>query len=97
LTFLLPTTRFWDIFDPDKIDKVVFNLLSNAHKYTPEGGEVKVALELIDENKLLIQVSDTGIGISEKEQELIFTTLLYRRRTENKRFQWNRTLHSPRT
>ena len=60
-------------FDPDKIDKVVFNLLSNAHKYTPEGGEVKVALELIDENKLLIQVSDTGIGISEKEQELIFT------------------------
>ncbi len=60
-------------FDPDKIDKVIFNLLSNAHKYTPEGGSVKVVLQLIDESKLLIQVSDTGIGIPEKAQELIFT------------------------
>ncbi len=60
-------------FDPDKIDKVVFNLLSNAYKYTPENGEVKIELELLSNNILRIKISDTGIGIAKKEQKNIFT------------------------
>lgn len=49
-------------FDPDKIEKVMYNLLSNAVKYTPAGGKIKVGLG-IDNNRLTIQVEDTGIGI----------------------------------
>lgn len=60
-------------FDPDKIDKAVFNLLSNAYKYTPENGEVKLSLHLIDNKHLAISVLDTGIGIALEEQPHIFT------------------------
>ncbi len=62
-------------FDTDKIFKIVSNLLSNAFKFTPEGGEISVTLHLQQEEKsnyLLIQVTDTGIGIEEDKCELIF-------------------------
>ena len=63
-------------FDTDKIFKIVSNLLSNAFKFTPEGGEISVALQLKNReegsNELLIKISDSGIGIAEDKQELIF-------------------------
>lgn len=61
-------------FDEDKIGKIVMNLLSNAFKFTPEGGRVDVALEVQPENPghLLIKVSDTGIGIKDEDKERIF-------------------------
>lgn len=60
-------------FDADKIDKVIFNLLSNAFKYTPPGGSVQVEVEKKNQNAVIIRVSDTGIGISPEEQQKIFT------------------------
>lgn len=62
-------------FDTDKIFKIVSNLLSNAFKFTPEGGEISVTLHLQQDEKssfLLIQVTDTGIGIDEDKCDLIF-------------------------
>lgn len=63
-------------FDVDKIDKVVFNLLSNACKYTEEGGEIKIALSTHSQNGhtyLSIIVSDTGKGIAPEDLDKIFT------------------------
>lgn len=62
-------------FDPDKLEKVVVNLLSNAFKYTPEGGSVSVRLKIEADNgkeTLRIEVKDTGPGIPPGEQEKIF-------------------------
>ena len=58
-------------FDPDKLEKVVLNLLSNAFKFTPEGGTVKVSLKS-GHDYAVIAVSDTGPGIPQSEQEGIF-------------------------
>lgn len=62
-------------FDVDKMDKVVFNLLSNACKYTEEGGEIKVTLSVYSRNNhiyLSIIVSDTGQGIAPEDLDKIF-------------------------
>lgn len=58
--------------DKGNIDKVVYNLLSNAFKYTPSGGKVCLEVQADEEKKVLsIRVSDTGVGIPrEKQQEL---------------------------
>ncbi|WP_317174687.1 two-component regulator propeller domain-containing protein [Dysgonomonas sp. GY75] len=62
-------------FDYDKVDKIIFNLLSNAYKYTPEYGEIKVELEQYHaefHNYVKITISDTGIGIAPENLENIF-------------------------
>jgi signal transduction histidine kinase/ligand-binding sensor domain-containing protein/DNA-binding response OmpR family regulator len=67
-------------FDADKMEKILFNLLSNAYKFTPEGGEIKVLVDWfetrlgsLEELKYLqVTVSDTGIGIPEANKEKIF-------------------------
>jgi len=68
------------LMDVDKIEKIFYNLLGNAFKYTPNGGEItfEVTIDLKGElastdNKLLkVKVADTGVGINEKEQTKIF-------------------------
>ncbi|MCW3805500.1 ATP-binding protein [Plebeiibacterium marinum] len=63
-------------FDADKIDKVIFNLLSNALKFTPEHGSISVKLDTIEQNNielLKIEISDTGIGIPPQDIKNIFT------------------------
>ena len=59
------------IADQEKISRIVFNLLSNALKYTPAGGEIFVSLK--DEGaNLRLDVKDTGKGISQDETDKIF-------------------------
>lgn len=59
------------IADQDKISRIVFNLLSNALKYTPAGGEIFVSLK--DEGaNLRLDVKDTGKGISQDGADKIF-------------------------
>ncbi len=57
--------------DRKKIHQLVTNLLTNAMKYTDEGGSVALRMERVKEHAV-IRVSDTGIGISESEQSHIF-------------------------
>ncbi len=57
--------------DSEKIERVFFNLLSNAFKYTPDNGSITVSYECDDDN-LIFRVADTGEGISERDLGNIF-------------------------
>jgi signal transduction histidine kinase/ligand-binding sensor domain-containing protein/DNA-binding response OmpR family regulator len=56
--------------DPDKLDKMLYNLLSNAFKFTPAGAHVVVQVKVAD--ALYIHVSDAGISIPATRQHLVF-------------------------
>ena len=57
--------------DERRVKQVLFNLLSNALKFTPMGGHIEVEMRVLKET-LAISVSDTGIGIPQGERERIF-------------------------
>jgi len=57
--------------DSQYIERILLTLVANASKFTPEGGKIKVSAWQ-DNNTLVVQVSDTGIGIPPAEQERIF-------------------------
>lgn len=63
-------------FDAEKMDKVMFNLLSNAFKYTPEGGRIGVSI-IKKSKRIEISVADNGEGMSPEEKEHAFD-LFYR-------------------
>ncbi len=60
------------VADEEKIARVVFNLMSNAMKYTPAGGDIFVALKDAGGNSLRIDVKDTGKGIAKEEADKVF-------------------------
>ena len=63
------------LFDHDKIERILFNLLSNAFKFTPENGAVSVSVEAEYQAEIVmlsVKVTDTGIGIAPDKQEKIF-------------------------
>lgn len=57
--------------DPDKIEKVLVNLISNAFKFTPEGGRIGIHLSN-KENQIRITVEDNGIGITPEKMPYLF-------------------------
>lgn len=57
--------------DHEAMTQVIDNLLTNAIKYTPEGGRISITVRQTDEN-LTVEVADTGIGIPEEHLERIF-------------------------
>lgn len=59
--------------DRNLLSSLLHNLISNAVKYTPQAGKVKISCQLTaDKQKLLVEVSDNGYGIPNKQQGLIF-------------------------
>ncbi len=72
LSFDAKVTSLNAWIDRNNFDKVLINLLSNAFKYTPNGGEVRMELSQSADNKAIIRVIDSGIGIDEKKTEKIF-------------------------
>lgn len=69
--------QFYTHFDHDKIERILFNLLSNAFKFTPEGGKINLEVDKLPEKSdqqtwIMIKVSDNGIGIPEDKKEKIF-------------------------
>ncbi len=72
------SSESYDMYiDKGKIDKIIYNLLSNAFKYTPNGGAVVLSI-IIDEKeeKLLICVEDTGVGIPKEKQKELFSRFM---------------------
>ncbi|MFN2449751.1 MAG: sensor histidine kinase, partial [Candidatus Baltobacteraceae bacterium] len=57
--------------DRDRLAQIFVNLIDNALRYTPAGGEVIVSLD-VDEGYALVRVSDTGIGIPYKDLPYVF-------------------------
>ena len=83
--FLSPKNEFDAWFDNDKIEKILYNLLSNAFKFTPNGKGITVSLEketVNNEDYAIIKVIDFGIGIPKEELVSIFDRF-YQTRKEN--------------
>ncbi len=70
----LPSVPSYKMFiDKGNLDKVVYNLLSNAFKYTPSGGTILFSVNVDEVKKCLyIQVADTGVGIPKEKQGELF-------------------------
>ena len=68
---LLPDTLPPILGNPLRLRQLANNLLENAIKYTPEGGEIGVSLEE-DSGFLVLRVADTGIGVPKEDQPYIF-------------------------
>jgi signal transduction histidine kinase/DNA-binding response OmpR family regulator/ligand-binding sensor domain-containing protein len=62
--------RLW--IDTDKFEKILFNLLSNAFKYTPEGKSITVFIRRDDDGGVAVGVRDEGIGIAESKRKSLF-------------------------
>jgi len=58
--------------DPVQLDRVLLNLLTNAVKFTPRGGVVRLAVRLQGDD-VVVEVEDTGMGIPVRDQERLFT------------------------
>jgi signal transduction histidine kinase/DNA-binding response OmpR family regulator len=62
------------LFDADKLEKIINNILFNSFKFTPTGGTVTLSIFATpDGNNLKIKIADTGKGMSKEEQTHIFT------------------------
>ena len=59
--------------DPGKLQQMLLNLLSNAVKFTEAGGSVTVTAELSGDNRVMLQVADTGIGMSPEQIPVALT------------------------
>lgn len=59
-------------YDPDKLDKIMYNLISNAVKYTPEGGSIKVSAEMPASGTLVIKCINSGEVMDSKTRSGLF-------------------------
>lgn len=64
-------TPIWIEIDTDKMTQVFDNILNNAIKYSPDGGQIRVSMKTT-ETQLIIAISDEGLGIPKKDLPLIF-------------------------
>lgn len=69
----LPFDKSYEMYvDRNYLDKIIYNLLSNALKYTPSHGDVALRVSLNANQHLLISVEDTGVGVEKAKQDLLF-------------------------
>ncbi len=71
LTLDIPEDTPIVAIDPIRVERVLHNLVENAIKYSPSGGEVRVSAHQ-QNNELVVSVSDEGIGISAKDVDTLF-------------------------
>ncbi|MDY7042362.1 MAG: PAS domain-containing sensor histidine kinase, partial [Chloroflexota bacterium] len=57
--------------DPTRLEQVMANLVGNAIKYTPAGGQISITAQAVN-HEIVVEVTDTGIGISTEDQEHLF-------------------------
>lgn len=70
--FTCNNTQQLIFFDTDILEKILYNLLANAFKYTPDGKTISLQLDYINQKTLIIKISDTGLGIEEDKLPHIF-------------------------
>jgi len=58
--------------DPGKLQQILYNFLSNAIKFSPQGERIEVSARRDDEEQVRISVTDHGLGISQSKQQMIF-------------------------
>ncbi|MBI1947544.1 MAG: response regulator [Deltaproteobacteria bacterium] len=61
------------VLDPARLKQILYNYLSNALKFTPEGGRIAVRAHPHDASTFRIEVEDSGIGIADDDQRRLFT------------------------
>jgi signal transduction histidine kinase/DNA-binding response OmpR family regulator len=71
ITSLVNIIPLW--FDRDQFEKILFNLLSNAFKHTPEGGKINIRVEE-KTNEVVLTITDNGKGIKNEHVESVFQT-----------------------
>jgi signal transduction histidine kinase/ligand-binding sensor domain-containing protein/DNA-binding response OmpR family regulator len=71
-SFASALSRFYTRFDRDKLERILFNLLSNAFKFTPKDGQISLSINHDPALGLRIVVADTGVGMTPEVQEKIF-------------------------
>ena len=62
--------------DRERIEQVVVNIISNALKYTPSGGQVRVTVGKEEQDKVFVKVKDNGIGIPQEDIPRLFERFL---------------------
>ena len=76
--------------DDQRITQVIVNLMSNAVKFTPEGGSIQLNADLLEETDnictLKISVTDTGIGISPEQQSRLFSSFVQAENSTTRKF-----------
>ena len=73
ITFIreLPTMPLYVEIDTDKVTQVIDNIISNAQKYSPDGGSIRFTVTAND-GELLVEIKDTGMGIPKEQVDRIF-------------------------
>lgn len=84
LGIAIPNSSLYATYDPDKIRHIIYNLLGNAFKFTPEGGHVTVTATRTTEDQLKLVVADTGCGIHSKDLQHIFDRYYQSRHSDYK-------------
>lgn len=67
----LPDETFFVEIDEDKLTQVLYNIISNALKYSPEGGQITFAVKE-DKGKIIVSIFDEGVGIPKGNLEKVF-------------------------
>ncbi len=81
-------TETYGFIDSDKIEKIVTNLLSNAFKFTPKNGLVRISTKFDELQKTMsIEVNDTGIGIESEKLNKIFDRFFQVDDTQNRKYE----------
>ena len=81
-TTMLPTQQITGYVDSDKLEKILFNLVSNAFKYTNADGTVTLSATQAD-GWLTLKVADSGVGIDLREQKFIFNPFYSSKKNDN--------------
>jgi two-component system CheB/CheR fusion protein len=71
LEIRLPGGELWTLGDPVRLTQILSNLLTNAQKFTPDGGRVTVSLDRVD-GRAVIRVRDTGVGVAPSQIPSLF-------------------------
>ncbi|MFV0522573.1 MAG: two-component regulator propeller domain-containing protein [Mangrovibacterium sp.] len=76
-TFTCDLENYNMFIDQNKVDKIIYNILSNAFKFTPKGGCIEFILQFDDQNtSCQISIKDNGVGIPKEKQHLLFSRFM---------------------